>query len=67
MKSKFLTYALLFALLLILFQYVNSKQIIDTYEVDIKNYKIKIETLQLEKEVLEAQLKSFKAELNSVF
>lgn len=58
MKSKFLTYALLFALLLILFQYVNSKQIIDKYEVDIKTYKAKIETLQLESEALKAELQS---------
>ncbi|MGC6437694.1 MAG: hypothetical protein ACON4B_01815 [Flavobacteriaceae bacterium] len=61
MKSKFLTYALFFALLLILFQYINSKQIIDKYEVDIKTYKAKIETLQLEKEMLKAELKSLKS------
>jgi cell division protein FtsB len=61
MKSKFLTYALLFALLLILFQYVNSKQIIDKYEVDIKTYKAKIETLQLESEALKAELQSLKS------
>ena len=61
MKSKFLTYAFLFALLLILFQYVNSKQIIDKYEVDIKTYKAKIETLQLESEALKAELQSLKS------
>ena len=61
MKSKFLTYALFFALLLILFQYINSKQIIDKYEVDIKTYKAKIVTLQLEKEMLKAELKSLKS------
>lgn len=61
MKSKFLTYALLFALLLILFQYVNSKQIIDKYEVDIKTYKAKIETLQLESEALKAEIQSLKS------
>jgi len=61
MKSKFLTYALFFALLLILFQYINSKQIIDKYEVDIKTYKAKIETLQLEKEMLKAEMKSLKS------
>lgn len=61
MKSKFLTYALLFALLLILFQYINSKQIIDKYEVDIKYYKVKIEALQLENEALQTELKSLKS------
>ncbi len=61
MKSKFLTYALLFALLLILFQYINSKQIIDKYEGDIKYYKVKIEALQLENEALQTELKSLKS------
>lgn len=58
MKSKFLTYALFFALLLMLFQYINSKQIINKYEVDIKTYKAKIETLQLEVETLKSELQS---------
>jgi len=61
MKSKFLTYALLFSLLLILFQYINSKQIIDKYEGDIKYYKVKIEALQLENEALQTELKSLKS------
>ncbi len=46
MKSKFLTYALLFALLVIVFQYANSKRIIDKYEKDIKMYQSKIEQLE---------------------
>ena len=46
MKSKFLTYALLFALLVIVFQYANSKRIIDKYEKDIKTYQSKIEQLE---------------------
>jgi len=46
MKSKFLTYALLFALLVIVFQYANSKRIIDKYEKDIKKFKAKIEVLE---------------------
>lgn len=58
MKIKFLTYALFFAILLILFQYVNSKQIIEKYEVDIKRYKAKIEALELETKTLKTNLKS---------
>ncbi|MDC0570682.1 hypothetical protein OAO52_02145 [Flavobacteriaceae bacterium] len=57
MKSKFLTYALLFALLVIVFQYANSKRIIDKYEKDIKIYQSKIEQLEIKKNELEAKLK----------
>jgi hypothetical protein len=35
-------YLFIFSVLLIIFQYVNSKNIIDKYEVDIKKYKTKI-------------------------
>lgn len=55
MKSKFLTYAFLFTLLVVVFQYVNSKQIIDKYEKDIKAYKIKIEQLEIENTELKAK------------
>ena len=55
MKSKFLTYAFLFTLLVVVFQYVNSKQIIDKYEKDIKAYKVKIEQLELENTALKAK------------
>jgi cell division protein FtsB len=57
MKSKFLTYALLFALLIIVFQYANSKRIIDKYEKDIKIYQSKIEQLETQNIELEAKLK----------
>ena len=56
MKSKFLTYAFLFSVLVVVFQYVNSKQIIDKYEKDIKIYKIKIEQLELQNSELESKL-----------
>ncbi len=56
MKSKFLTYAFLFTVLVVVFQYVNSKQIIDKYEKDIKIYKIKIEQLELQNSELESKL-----------
>ena len=56
MKSKFLTYAFLFTVLVVVFQYVNSKQIINKYEKDIKIYKIKIEQLELQNSELESKL-----------
>ena len=48
MKSKFLTFALVFIVLVVIFQHVNSKQIIDKYEKDIKIFKSKIERLENE-------------------
>jgi hypothetical protein len=56
MKSKLLTYALVFSILLIVFQYVNSKQIIDKYEVDIKKCKNVTEKLEVENFMLKSQL-----------
>ena len=56
MKSKLLTYALVFSILLIFFQYVNSKQIIDKYEVDIKKCKNVTEKLEMENFMLKSQL-----------
>ena len=56
MKSKLLTYALVFSILLIVFQYVNSKQIIEKYEVDIKKCKNVTEKLEKENFMLKSQL-----------
>ena len=56
MKSKLLTYALVFSILLIIFQYVNSKQIIEKYEVDIKKCKNVTEKLEMENFMLKSQL-----------
>ena len=56
MKSKLLTYSLVFSILLIVFQYVNSKQIIDKYEVDIEKCKNATEKLELENFMLKSQL-----------
>lgn len=56
MKSKFLTYAFLFTVLVVVFQYVNSKQIIDKYEKDIKIYKDRIEQLEVQNSKLESKL-----------
>ena len=52
MKKNILLYLLLFSLLLNVFQYVNSKSIIDKYETDIHKFKIKIEKLENNKEVV---------------
>ena len=42
MKSRIFMYLFIFSVLLIVFQYVNSKNIIDKYEKDIKIFKSKI-------------------------
>ena len=52
MKKNILLYLLLFSLLLNVFQYVNSKSIIDKYETDIHKFKTKIEKLENNKEVV---------------
>lgn len=57
MKSKFLIYALVFTVLLVVFQYVNSMRIIEKYENDIDVFKIKIEKLETENTALKAQMK----------
>ena len=57
MKSKFLVYALVFAVLLVVFQYVNSMRIIEKYENDIDVFKMKIEKLETENTALKAQMK----------
>ena len=57
MKSKFLIYALVFTVLLVIFQYVNSMRIIEKYENDIDVFKMKIEKLEAENTALKAQMK----------
>jgi hypothetical protein len=59
MKKNILLYLLLFSLLVNVFQYVNSKSIIDKYETDIHKFKTKIENLE-NKEELETYLKNSK-------
>lgn len=39
MKNRIFMYLFIFSVLLILFQYINSKKILDTYEVDISKLK----------------------------
>ena len=46
MKGKIYLYLFVFSLLVNVFQYVNSKGIIDKYEKDIKKFKAKIEVLE---------------------
>ena len=58
MKKNIYLYLLVFSLLVNVFQYVNSKGIIDKYEKDIKKFKAKIEVLKisnLEATLLEAE------------
>ena len=57
MKSKFLTFALVFIILVVIYQHVNSKQIIDKYEKDINIFKSKIERLENENNELKTQMK----------
>ena len=57
MKSKFLIYALVFTVLLVVFLCVNSMRIIEKYENDIDDFKIKIEKLETENTALKAQMK----------
>jgi len=46
MKGKIYLYLFVFSILVNVFQYVNSKEIIDKYEKDIKKFKAKIEVLE---------------------
>jgi hypothetical protein len=57
MKRNILLYLLLFSLLVNVFQYVNSKSIIDKYEKDINKFKTKIENLET-KETTDLNLKN---------
>jgi|TARA_B110000971_G_scaffold147668_1_gene150860 hypothetical protein len=59
MKRNILLYLLLFSLLVNVFQYVNSKSIIDKYEKDINKFKTKIENLET-KETTDLNLKNSK-------
>jgi len=59
MKRNILLYLLLFSLLVNVFQYVNSKSIIDKYEKDINKFKTKIENLET-KETTGLNLKNSK-------
>ena len=47
MKGKIYLYLFVFSILVNVFQYVNSKGIIDKYEKDIKKFKAKIEVLEI--------------------
>ena len=52
MKSRIFMYLFIFSVLLIIFQYMNSKGIIDKYEKDISTFKSKISDLEDQKEKL---------------
>ena len=55
MKSRIFMYLFIFSALLIIFQYVNSKNIIDKYEKDIKRYKETMATQEIAIETLEEE------------
>lgn len=60
MKSRIFMYLFIFSVLLIIFQYVNSKNIIDKYEKDIKTFKSTI--VENEKTIVALEEQNF--ELN---
>jgi len=60
MKSRIFMYLFIFSVLLIIFQYVNSKSIIDKYEKDIKTFKSKL--VENEKAITDLEDQNF--ELN---
>ena len=55
MKARLFMYLFIFSVLLIIFQYVNSKNILDKYEEDIKTFKTKIAEQEKTIEALEEQ------------
>ena len=55
MKNKILMYLFIFSVLLLIFQYVNSKNIIDKYEEDIVKVKSKISESEKTVKTLEEQ------------
>lgn len=57
MKSKILMYLFIFSVLLLIFQYVNSKNILDKYEADI--VKVKAKLTESEKVVKDLEDKNF--------
>ena len=65
MKGKIYLYLFLFSILLNVFQYVNSKSIIDKYEKDIKKFKSKIEVLETSEATL-LEAKKAAAEVSTV-
>ncbi len=63
MKSKIFMYMFVFALLLVLFQYVNSKNIFDTYQEKMTKHIEKEERLKDSIKHLNQELKALKIEL----
>jgi hypothetical protein len=64
MKGKIYLYLFVFSILVNVFQYVNSKGIIDKYEKDIKKFKAKIEVLEKSEAAL-LELKKDAVELST--
>ena len=49
-------YLFIFTLLLVLFQYVNSKNVLDSYETDIRLFKVENKTLKDSLVILEDKI-----------
>ncbi|WP_225035803.1 hydrolase [Winogradskyella sp. SM1960] len=64
MKNKILMYLFIFSVLLLIFQYVNSKNIIDKYEEDI--VKVKAKLLEKEKTIKALEDKNFELSYFSI-
>ncbi|WP_230080314.1 hydrolase [Winogradskyella marina] len=64
MKNKILMYLFIFSVLLLIFQYVNSKNIIDKYEEDI--VKVKAKLLEKEKTIKALKDKNFELSYFSI-
>ena len=63
MKGKLLMYALVFAFLLIVFQYVNSKNIFETYQLKMTKHIEKEQVLKDSIRSLNKQLKELKGQI----
>ena len=56
MKNKIFMYLFIFTVLLVLFQYVNSKNVLDSYETDIRSFKVENKTLKDSLVILEDKI-----------
>ena len=65
MKSRIFMYLFVFAMLFVVFQYVNSKHILDTYEADINKSKENVQRYKDSIVVLNPEIRKLKA-LDSV-
>ena len=62
MKSQIFMYLFVFALLLLIFQFVNSKHILDNYEIQINKSEAKVQRYKDSIVVLEHEIERLKQE-----